>query len=156
MEKIKRIMSGSQYKLFPEFMEHPDPVSETVPGEAMGIEEMFRRSQQGLGLSGRTDGEYDEGDGDIDAVDLEKFGQMDLFDREELIEVVDNLRLKVEDYEKKLKSEIEAKKSKTSEDEKAKPSKKVVAKVAKPSKKSEDASDERSQDGAVEDDLEGD
>lgn len=65
-------------------MEHPSPISETVPDESMSMREIMARYTRGMRIDAtlQREGSFDSG-ADFDSPDLEKLRDMDLVEKDE-------------------------------------------------------------------------
>lgn len=83
---MKIIRSTQNYT--PDPGEKPSGVSLTVPDDSYTIKELLARHEAGLGLGIQRLGNYDlgEDDEDHDAIDMNQFQQLDITDKEILLE----------------------------------------------------------------------
>lgn len=82
----RTLRSQHTYVSLDKHIEHPKGASVTVPDDAFTIEEILRRSQQGIAPDVYHDGEYhlDDKSEDFDQYDIEKLKLLDPYDREML------------------------------------------------------------------------
>jgi hypothetical protein len=107
---MKTLRSQHTYIPLDKHNEHPIGASTTVPDEAFSLEEILRRSVQGLADNLMHPGEYNLEDNseDFDAYDIEKLKQLDPYDREMLAR---DLKQKNEEHKAYLEKHLQEKQS---------------------------------------------
>lgn len=110
------IRSKQNWTLRKEDKETPKGVSETVPNDAWTIQEVLQRFTQGLPLQTGT-GVYLEGseDADLDDLDVMEFDRMDLTEKAEIMEAVEERAEKAKATKKGTKKEPEKQEEKPPE-----------------------------------------
>ena len=91
--------------------EYVDGVSQTVPGEAFSVGELFERQVDLAGMRLERDVHFEDTE-DFDFPDLSRLGSMDIFDRKELL---DQAIATIEDAQAKLDEYFDQKKKEANE-----------------------------------------
>lgn len=143
----RRIRNTIDFVLEPRDREEHGGKSLTVQDEARTVEELYERVANGISMAGHVkEPVYGSVDASLDSLDLEKVGQLDLFDRQELameygrrLDEMVKLR-KAEKVARELAQEEQAKHARLMEEGEEKPSvspKSEFVKFSKSSKKLE-------------------
>lgn len=103
--KKRRFRLAHTFKIGESDVEHPVGKSMTVPDQAFTIQDILDKYTQGVDVGNYREGVYDSADADFDDMDLEKVPHMDLVERENLLEQVQQTQKTLNEKIKKSKSE---------------------------------------------------
>jgi len=82
MTKRKKLINPLDFVLLPEHMEHPDPISVTVPDESYTIRQLLDKFSRGIDPGVSRTPQFDPNP-THDSTDLQQLVNADLFEREE-------------------------------------------------------------------------
>lgn len=84
--KVKRLRTAHDFKLgLSDKEDHRFSKSQTVPDQSFSIQELLDKYARGVDVGVARNPVYPEQDSGFDDVDLEKVGQYDMFDKEQLL-----------------------------------------------------------------------